>query len=67
MGTPPTTASTTGRREGSDPLEGLVVLEVGAFMAAPFATMHPADLDARCRRSRTRPAAATLSVPPAPS
>lgn len=29
------------------PLEGVVVLEVGAFMAAPFATMHLADLGAR--------------------
>jgi formyl-CoA transferase len=29
------------------PLDGLVVLEVGAFMAAPFATMHLADLGAR--------------------
>ena len=29
------------------PLDGVVVLEVGAFMAAPFATMHLADLGAR--------------------
>lgn len=29
------------------PLEGITVLEVGAFMAAPFATMQLADLGAR--------------------
>ncbi len=33
--------------ERSGPLDGIVVLEVGAFMAAPFATMHLADLGAR--------------------
>jgi formyl-CoA transferase len=32
---------------GAGPLDGIVVLEVGAFMAAPFATMHLADLGAR--------------------
>ncbi|MET0524440.1 MAG: CoA transferase [Nocardioides sp.] len=32
---------------GPAPLDGIVVLEVGAFMAAPFATMHLADLGAR--------------------
>ena len=39
-----TSAPGTGR---AGPLEGIVVLEVGAFMAAPFATMHLADLGAR--------------------
>ena len=29
------------------PLAGITVLEVGAFMAAPFATMQLADLGAR--------------------
>ena len=29
------------------PLHGVLVLEVGAFMAAPFATMQLADLGAR--------------------
>jgi crotonobetainyl-CoA:carnitine CoA-transferase CaiB-like acyl-CoA transferase len=33
--------------DGAAPLDGIVVLEVGAFMAAPFATMHLADLGAR--------------------
>jgi len=33
--------------KGAGPLDGVVVLEVGAFMAAPFATMHLADLGAR--------------------
>jgi crotonobetainyl-CoA:carnitine CoA-transferase CaiB-like acyl-CoA transferase len=33
-------------RDGSPPLEGITVLEVGAFMAAPFATMQLADLGA---------------------
>jgi crotonobetainyl-CoA:carnitine CoA-transferase CaiB-like acyl-CoA transferase len=32
---------------GAGPLDGVVVLEIGAFMAAPFATMHLADLGAR--------------------
>jgi formyl-CoA transferase len=32
---------------GSSPLTGITVLEVGAFMAAPFATMQLADLGAR--------------------
>jgi crotonobetainyl-CoA:carnitine CoA-transferase CaiB-like acyl-CoA transferase len=32
---------------GSSPLSGVTVLEVGAFMAAPFATMQLADLGAR--------------------
>jgi formyl-CoA transferase len=41
---PSTPAPTTER---SGPLDGIVVLEVGAFMAAPFATMHLADLGAR--------------------
>jgi formyl-CoA transferase len=39
-----TAAPSTGR---PGPLDGIVVLEVGAFMAAPFATMHLADLGAR--------------------
>jgi formyl-CoA transferase len=38
------TATTPGR---AGPLDGVVVLEVGVFMAAPFATMHLADLGAR--------------------
>jgi crotonobetainyl-CoA:carnitine CoA-transferase CaiB-like acyl-CoA transferase len=33
-------------RDGTPPLEGITVLEVGAFMAAPFATMQLADLGA---------------------
>ena len=35
------------RVEPSTPLSGVTVLEVGAFMAAPFATMQLADLGAR--------------------
>jgi crotonobetainyl-CoA:carnitine CoA-transferase CaiB-like acyl-CoA transferase len=35
------------RAESSTPLSGVTVLEVGAFMAAPFATMQLADLGAR--------------------
>src|ERR1700754_578740 len=35
------------RVESSTPLSGVAVLEVGAFMAAPFATMQLADLGAR--------------------
>ncbi len=45
-----TTSATTppaGPDDRPRPLEGVVVLEVGAFMAAPFATMHLADLGAR--------------------
>jgi crotonobetainyl-CoA:carnitine CoA-transferase CaiB-like acyl-CoA transferase len=41
----PSTPAPTAERSG--PLDGVVVLEVGAFMAAPFATMHLADLGAR--------------------
>ena len=37
----------TAPDEVTGPLDGIVVLEVGAFMAAPFATMHLADLGAR--------------------
>ena len=33
--------------EPAGPLAGITVLEVGAFMAAPFATMQLADLGAR--------------------
>ena len=33
-------------RDGTPPLDGVTVLEVGAFMAAPFATMQLADLGA---------------------
>ena len=33
-------------RPNTAPLAGIRVLEVGAFMAAPFATMHLADLGA---------------------
>lgn len=44
MATPPPTPS---HAETAGPLDGIVVLEVGAFMAAPFATMHLADLGAR--------------------
>jgi formyl-CoA transferase len=33
-------------RDGTPPLAGITVLEVGAFMAAPFATMQLADLGA---------------------
>jgi crotonobetainyl-CoA:carnitine CoA-transferase CaiB-like acyl-CoA transferase len=36
-----------GRGSGTAPLEGITVLEVGVFMAAPFATMQLADLGAR--------------------
>ena len=36
-----------GAGDGSGPLEGVTVLEVGVFMAAPFATMQLADLGAR--------------------
>jgi formyl-CoA transferase len=48
--TPPSSASHGASLESADgaaPLDGIVVLEVGAFMAAPFATMHLADLGAR--------------------
>jgi crotonobetainyl-CoA:carnitine CoA-transferase CaiB-like acyl-CoA transferase len=34
------------QESGTAPLAGIRVLEVGAFMAAPFATMHLADLGA---------------------
>jgi formyl-CoA transferase len=47
MTTSPTTAPTADSGRPAGPLEGIVVLEVGAFMAAPFATMHLADLGAR--------------------
>jgi crotonobetainyl-CoA:carnitine CoA-transferase CaiB-like acyl-CoA transferase len=40
-------APSTTAAERPAPLDGIVVLEVGAFMAAPFATMHLADLGAR--------------------
>lgn len=43
----PTVAPTATSPERAGPLDGVVVLEVGAFMAAPFATMHLADLGAR--------------------
>jgi crotonobetainyl-CoA:carnitine CoA-transferase CaiB-like acyl-CoA transferase len=33
-------------QDGTPPLAGITVLEVGAFMAAPFATMQLADLGA---------------------
>ncbi len=36
-----------GASSGTAPLEGITVLEVGVFMAAPFATMQLADLGAR--------------------
>ena len=36
-----------GAGSGAGPLEGVMVLEVGVFMAAPFATMQLADLGAR--------------------
>src|SRR5918998_4026302 len=36
-----------GAGSGTAPLEGITVLEVGVFMAAPFATMQLADLGAR--------------------
>ncbi len=36
-----------GAGSGTAPLEGVTVLEVGVFMAAPFATMQLADLGAR--------------------
>jgi len=36
-----------GAARGTGPLEGVTVLEVGVFMAAPFATMQLADLGAR--------------------
>ena len=36
-----------GAGSGSAPLEGITVLEVGVFMAAPYATMQLADLGAR--------------------
>ena len=36
-----------GAGSGTGPLEGVTVLEVGVFMAAPFATMQLADLGAR--------------------
>ncbi|MBC2935145.1 CaiB/BaiF CoA-transferase family protein [Nocardioides sp. zg-1228] len=42
-----TTPASPPTTKGSGPLDGIVVLEVGAFMAAPFATMHLADLGAR--------------------
>jgi crotonobetainyl-CoA:carnitine CoA-transferase CaiB-like acyl-CoA transferase len=32
------------------PLTGVTVLEIGAFMAAPFANMHLADLGAEVPR-----------------
>jgi formyl-CoA transferase len=47
MATTPTPASSAANDGRPGPLEGIVVLEVGAFMAAPFATMHLADLGAR--------------------
>ena len=43
MSQDPTTAEPT---EPQPPLTGVTVLEVGVFMAAPFATMQLADLGA---------------------
>ena len=34
-------------QDGAAPLTGVTVLEIGVFLAAPFATMHLADLGAR--------------------
>ena len=44
---PSTPAPTDRTPDAPGPLAGIVVLEVGAFMAAPFATMQLADLGAR--------------------